>query len=299
MMDAACQDGSIARSTLVPKSLAGEGLFFGTGSGRCGTMMLANLLNAEPGVTALHEGKVRHGEDAGDQQLPFLTLQNKHAYHHPDQALGMIEKTRSVMPALRLERRDRLLGDIAYNYAPFVKALAQFFPGAKLIFLHRDGRDFVRSAYTAETPDPTPVGWLDQDRELSTVERYIALGRLRPRDEDDLHDQWDDLHPVEKNAWLWSETNRLILDGLADWPADGFLQVRFEDFRSGIVDEYQRIRAHLGLEGPLQKAVEGLLATKINARRSHLLPPWPDWDSEIRSMFWRHAGPMMERLGYA
>ncbi len=45
---------------------AGTGLFFGVGTGRCGTMTMANLLNAETGVVALHEGQFRHEEQAGD-----------------------------------------------------------------------------------------------------------------------------------------------------------------------------------------------------------------------------------------
>jgi len=294
-----CQTGSVAHSAIPRRGDVGRGLFFGVGSGRCGTMMLSNLLNAEPGVTALHEGKVRAGELAGDQQLPFLTLQNKHAYHHPAQAYGIMERTRSAMAPLRLERGDRLFGDIAYNYAPFVKALAEFFPGAKLIFLHRDGRDFVRSCYTAESPDPAPIGWSDPTRQLSELERYIALGRLCPCDDDALFDDWEELHPIEKNAWLWSETNRLILDGLTVWPKNDVLEVRFEDFRNRLGEEYARLRAFLGLEGPMPKPVERIFVQKINAPRSHVLPPWPDWDHEISSMFWRHAGPMMEQLGYA
>jgi len=292
---------SVSKPASVPKpeGQAGEGLFFGLGSGRCGTMMLANLLNAEDSVTALHESKFRRGEEVGEQLLPFLTLQNHHAYSHPDQARAIIEKTRAAMPALRRQRDDRLLGDIAYNYAPFAAVLAKVFPGAKLIVVTRDGRDFLRSAYTAEAPDPTPVGWPDKTRPLSERERYIALGRLRPREDDPLHDDWDDLHPIEKNAWLWSETNRLILDGIAAWPSANVLQVTFEDFCSDTQSVYQRVRRFLGLEGMIPSAAERLLAGRINARRSYRLPPWPDWDGETHAMFWRHAGPMMERLGYA
>ena len=66
-------------------------LVFGTGSGRCGTMTLANILNAEPDVVCTHEGKFREREETGVQVIPFLTLQNLIAYHEPAQALGILK----------------------------------------------------------------------------------------------------------------------------------------------------------------------------------------------------------------
>lgn len=225
-------------------------LFFGVGSGRCGTMAIANYLNAETGVTCLHEGKIRNLEEAGEQWLPFLTLQNLAAYRDPDQALPILRKTRSVMPDLLKERQLTALGDIAYNYAPFVGAIPTLFPEAKLIVIVRNGKSFVRSVYTSMVPDPTPVGWLD-DRELSDMERYIALGRLRPNGDDISEDQWDDMTPLEKNSWLWSETNRLILDGVQAWKPENVLHIIFEEFFKNPTVGYERVRAFLGLTGDI------------------------------------------------
>ena len=66
-------------------------LFFGVGTGRCGTMTVANLLNEEAEVCCLHEGYVRRGEDKADQILPYLTLQNLRAYHEPETAKTLFE----------------------------------------------------------------------------------------------------------------------------------------------------------------------------------------------------------------
>jgi hypothetical protein len=67
-----------------------------------------------------------------------------------------------------------------------------------------------------------PVGYLDP-RPLSPVERFVAMGRLRPRPGSPEEAGWADLLPFEKNVWLWAETNGLVLDQLAAWPAERVL----------------------------------------------------------------------------
>lgn len=276
-------------------------LFFGVGSGRCGTMAISNYLNTETGVTCLHEGKIRDMEEAGDQWLPFLTLQNFAAYKNPAQALPILQKTRSMMPDLLKKHRLTALGDIAYNYAPFVGVIPQLFPKAKLLVMFRNGKNFVRSAYTKEAPDPTPVGWLD-DRELSAMERYIALGRLRPTEDNDSIDPetWQEMTPLEKNAWLWSETNRLILQGLEQWNPKNVLRIKFEEFFSNPVSGYEQIRAFLQLPGKIPQKAQRLLNERpINSGTNLVLPPPQQWRPEWNKAFQTYAGEMMMELGYS
>lgn len=273
-------------------------VFFGVGAGRCGTMSLANWLSSEPGVQCLHEGKERRLTEPGEQWLPFLTLQNYAAYKAPETAVDLLRQTRGGMPELAAERGLAHLGDVAYNYAPFVHALPTLFPAARLVVLVRDGRDFVRSVVTDETPDPTPVGWLDDDREMDRVERFIALGRLRPVPGSDEARTWPEWSLVEKNAWLWAETYRVILDGMSQWPEDQVKLVRFEDLMADIPGVYAEIRAFLGIDGPIGPDTERLLTTRINERRRRVLPPPSEWSDEIRADFDRRADAMMRRLGY-
>lgn len=275
-------------------------IFFGTGTGRCGTMLLANLLNSEPRTVALHEGKFRHEEESGEQILPFLTLQNFHAYCHPDTAKDILQKTRAKPVSLAAADPDcDVFGDIAYNYAPFVRALPEVFPEARLLFIHRDGRDFVRSVCTTELPDPTPVGWLDDDRPQTRIERYIALGRLRPSPGDPLKADWPDMTPLEKNAWLWAETNRLILEGLEAWAPEAVMTVRFEDLVADLPAQYAMIKRFLGLPAAHGTDFGRLTSRRINPRKQHALPLWQDWDEELARRFWDKAGDMMRALGYA
>jgi len=276
-------------------------LFFGVGAGRCGTMTLANLLNEEESVVCCHEGKIRQLEESGDQWLPFLTLENYIAFQKPESSEDIFRDKRQMMPGLQLEKELRGLGDVAYNYAPFVSAIPAVFPAAKLIVLVRDGRDFVRSVYTSERPDPTPVGWLDDDVDLSPLERYVQLGRLRPADAEEPRAHWKQMTALEKNAWLWSETYRLIFDGLEQWNEDNLMIVKFEDFIADTVSEYKKIRTFLGWDNtPVPESVIELVKKPINSRgRDYkILKPWRDWSREESELFMSQASEMMKKLGY-
>lgn len=277
-------------------------IFFGAGAGRCGSMMLANLLNAEDGVLTLHEGKIREIEESKQQWLPFLTLENYQAYAKPETAEQVFADRRKEIPRIIEDEGLRGIGDIAYNNSPFVGAIPKVFPTARLIVLVRDGRDFVRSVYTSERPDPTPVGWLDDGVELNDLEKFIAFGRLRPVPGSELGAAWPDMTPVEKNAWLWAETYRIVLDAVEEaWSPDRVKIVRAEDMFADPTGVYGEIREFLRFDWPVNESVQDLLTRRINSRSkssSYILPKHPDWTSDVTEAFWAQAGPMMDRLGY-
>jgi len=281
---------------------SGAKIFFGAGAGRCGSMMLANLLNAEDRVLALHEGKIRKREESKQQRLPFLTLENFQAYAKPEQAKQIFADRRKGVATIIADENLRAFGDIAYNNSPFVAAIPKVFPKARLIVLVRDGRDFVRSVYTSDRPDPTPVGWLDADVELSDLERYIALGRLRPLPADPVANKWPTMSAVAKNAWLWAETYRVVMDGVeSSWNQDQVMIVRAEDMFADPAEKYHEIRDFLGFRWPVSPDVETLLKVQINARpgnSSYLLPKHPEWDKFTGDDFWAYAFATMDRLGY-
>ena len=281
-------------SSTYKKQAEGEGLFFGVGTGRCGTMSLANTLNSFPKTLCLHEGMVRNGTEKGEAVLEFLTLQNKAAYSKPDESHSIFAKFRGNLPDLKQQRGVKFLGDIAYNYAPFVKAIATQYPRAKLIFLYRNGIDFVRSVITDETPDPCPVGWQEKGRNFSREERYIALGRLRPIATNSIAPMWEQMTAIAKNAWLWSETNRLILDAIEDIPQDQVFRLEFASFFADVDVTIQKLSCFLGMEAEQTK----LVIPHINRRSEKIIPHWKKWDMKDQRDFRFHAGEIMERLGY-
>lgn len=261
-------------------------------------MAIANALNAENGVVCTHEGKFRHGDASGRQLLPFLTLENRVAYETPGEAKELFIRTRSGLEDRATESGYVHLGDIAYNYAPFIGSMTNLYPAAKLIVLFRNGIDFVRSATLLNGEDTTPIGWPPVGKPLSAVERFVGLGRLCPRQNDPLAERWTSLDHIARNAWLWAETNRLILDGIAGRTKESTLVIRFEEFFEDPVAHYRKLVEFLGIEGGLSEAAMQTFKTPINRRPVKVVDSYDDWTEPQRRDFLEIAGSMMTTLGY-
>lgn len=274
-------------------------LFFGAGAGRCGTMAIANLLNTEAGVTCLHEGKIRTHERAGEKLLPFLTLQNAIAYTCPEQAADLLEAFRSKMPNLA-EERQCLLGDVAYNYVPFLKHIPTMYPEARIFVVFRNGTDFVRSATVLSGEDETPIGWPPRDKPLSEVERFVSLGRWRPKAGDPWEIAWDlEFDHFERNAWLWAETNREILAAIKTIPERNLMVIHFEKFFPRLSGAYSELRSFLGIDTDVSDTTRGLLEGRaINHRESTAIGSVDTWSHSMKERFMLIAGDVMVELGY-
>ena len=274
-----------------------KNLFFGASTGRTGTMHLANVLNAESNCVCSHEGKFRFREESGKQILPFLTLENRIAYEYPEKRDEIIASKRSLIKNLDLE--GSFFGDFAYNNSPFLYSLAEYFENAKFIVLVRDGRSFVRSATVEEGEDEAPVGWPPSDKPLTQLEEYIALGRLQPRRNDPYRETWQDWDAFQKNIWLWTETNQLILSALEVIDPSRWLLVHFETFVQDKLNTYAQMRDFLGFTDSISEEVESvLLAPTINSRKHYSISPYKQWDEDQKTFFWNLAGETMEKLGY-
>lgn len=274
-------------------------LFFGVSTGRSGTMAIANALNQEPGVTCTHEGKFRHREVPRDRVLRFLTLENRLAYERPQHAAEIFESTRGDIYVHASKYGGTHFGDIAYNYAPFLESISMRYPEARLIVFVRNGIDFVRSATQAAGEDQTPVGWPPRGKPLTAVERYVGLGRLAPRRDDPLAARWGLLDHIARNAWLWAETNRLILNGVSRREAGTTFIVRYEEFFANPLASYETLREFLGFAGKMPADVAAMLRTPINQRASKVVGVYEVWTESQREAFRELAGAMMHRLGYA
>src|SRR3990172_10017133 len=100
--------------------------------------------------------------------------------------------------------------DSSNLYIYFIDALYLLNPEIKIILTVRNGKDFVRSAYSR--------GWHERK----------AYGTVPLRD-DRYYKEWDFLTPIQKNAWIWQYRNRKALEGLKVVPAKHKLVLKIED----------------------------------------------------------------------
>lgn len=112
-------------------------LVIGLGTGRCGTDSLAHLLDAQAGADVTHEifkHKLpwQHGEKRIDKFLQWMKLQTD----------------------------QRLVGDVAFAYLPYVGYILSRWPNAKFVCLQRD-RTATIASFLKKTPERNH--WLEHD----------------------------------------------------------------------------------------------------------------------------------------
>ena len=186
-------------------------------TGRTATSFVAECLNHIPHVIALHEGHL--GNDQGVDVLPLVNLDNFHAYKSADKASEIVAKKRNSQLAqsvLAQHGKEILIDAAYYNAVLMGQVLLEHEDGVGVSII-RDCESFVRSATWIHGEDPMPVGWPEPQKTLSPRERFVSMGRLRPVSGDAM-EEWPRWGAIERNIWLWRETNSIMLNVKETWP---------------------------------------------------------------------------------
>jgi hypothetical protein len=227
-----------------------------TGTGRSGTATLAKIFGGR------HEFRVRYILDKyflGKEPVldPFDT----------------IEKRLAVMLDL-LQGVDRqTFIDSSNLYIHFIDAVFLLEPSARVILSARNGKDFVRSAFSR--------GWHEQN----------IFGTVPLRD-DPAHSRWGSMSPLQKNAWIWVWRNKKALRGLENVPEGQKMIVRIEDIGKKTILDALSAFAGVAVGEP------GVAEKAWNANPSFVLPPKEEWTREMNEEFEEIAGEMMRFFGY-
>lgn len=102
------------------------GVFLGIGTGRCGTVSLAKLLDKQPGVVCTHEER---------PLLPWY-------FNWEDEAHW---EAFHVHVARFKQAGAGLVGDVAFYWLPYLHEMFSTFPNLKVICLKRDRQETIRS----------------------------------------------------------------------------------------------------------------------------------------------------------
>ena len=193
-------------------------------------------------------------------------------------------------------------GDKNPAYLAFLPFLREVWD-CHVVFMHRDGRDVVRSLmdwHTFKAPviyaravDGVPGP--EKAPEDDPWDYFL----LRPEAKDLLWHRWATLDRFEKCAWFWNRFNALALKCLAEWPPECWTSV---DMSRLDAEGCAALYEFLGLKGFDRARVEEILSGRVNSIQDRLglpdsFPHWRDWDAQQRAHFDALAGNMMERLG--
>lgn len=228
------QTRSDGRNRTVGQTGAPE-CFFITGTGRCGTMLLARLLNRAANGICEHNAVFRH-----DSMVEFHARETPAAYEH--------DIRNALMLRLERERIVGLIYGIASGYCHF--ALPRLFDrlgdAARYVLILRKPEEFARSALARGFFDPEHPNYCEQ---------------IQPHPAEAIAHRWQDATPLEKCLWYWALVNGKALANMEMLPSHLCRVIRMEDFSVEILCDLARF---LGLTGITKAMVTETLALGVN-----------------------------------
>jgi hypothetical protein len=267
-------------------------------TGRTATSFIAACFDQLPGVAACHEG--HQGDDDGPDLLPLFNLENFQVFRDPSAGAAVIAAKRS--PAI-IEAAQRSAGcdvvvDVAYYNAVLGESILAANEESRMVGIIRDCESFVRSVTWVSGTDPMPVGWPDPDKPLSTRERFISMGRIRPTDGPD-HESWPGWGSIERNIWLWRETNARLCDAKERF-ADRVVVLDFASaeramlpFLEDVLDGLAVLR-NADVTASLASAVRAASARTNQRTGGYQIPGHTEW-SEAQCDMLHHATAHIEQ----
>lgn len=256
--------------------------FFIVALGRSGIAFLAHLLNLDPRARVVHE------PCPGDRQLLFYRYAGCFAElleQLLDQRFNRVLSETSELEGV--EVYGEVNGYLRYE-VDWLRAR-----GWACFFLVRDGRNFVRSAYSR--PAYTP-----QD-----IQQPIA-----PKDGDPLAASWADMDRFARLCWLWHHTNDYLLSKFNE-------AIRLEDIISDYSCFQEQLLRPLDLNIPeltwrrevnkprntgqdhlFRARLKYLLSGGASRPRVAKLPRPNEWSRGMKTVFNDICAGTMARLGY-
>ncbi len=266
---------------------------FCASTGRTATMFLATTLDTLPNVVGLHEG--HSPGDPPTPRLPLINLQNRKAWHDPAYAERTVAELRDFAALAKAAGDAEVLADVAFYNAPLLVPLARHHSESTLFVLFRLCDGFVRSATIVSGEDRQPAGWPDRSKPLTDRERFISLGRLKPRRGSDDAEQWPGWSAIQRNIWLWHSVNTHLLR-VAESHANCHMLL-YEDLVEDPKKFWTDFLRELDLfcESNLAQCVERS-ARKMNQRPSYQVSPTDTWGQVELALYERLARPLERKL---
>lgn len=240
-------------------------------TGRVGSQTLEALSSRSPNVVARHEPEPKL---FGLSNLAYCTE-------------GDSDCRRILIEAARLCRPPvKVAGETIYlETSPQATFLAQelldLYPQSKFIHMIRHPADVIRSGMRR--------GWYSGHPN--------DAWRIQPTQGADA-ELWAEMSPLEKNAWLWAETNRWIYRFMETLPEGAGLLLRSEDLFAADMQTLTRLFHHLGTVMPKECEIQKVLSKKLNSQKKGHFPDLSNWEDSEVEVLKRHTGQIAAQYGY-
>lgn len=241
-------------------------------TGRSGTLLLTNVLELAERCAPHHEPR------------PELYRPSRLAYERiqaePDLFREILKSAREEY-LLAAARREQVYVETNNQITFFAPIIRDIFPRAVFLHLVRHPGSFVRSGIR---------------RRWYTGEHSHDIGRIVPMN-GKARELWGEWSLIEKNGWLWNETNRFIETFKKTLPDDAVLTVKAEEF---FADPAVSLAIADFLDvGPLEpRRVAAVLRRPANVQKKGTFPPYRDWSDADKARL-KAVAPLAEHYGYA
>ncbi|MCR4318636.1 MAG: hypothetical protein NUW37_20030 [Planctomycetes bacterium] len=248
---------------------------FALSTGRVGTETLSALLQLSPEVDSRHEPS------------PRLFRLSKLSYEKFDlRANGDIFDEAFLTSRIELLREAHGAGKVYAETSPHVTFLAR---SIKSTLKNAGFMHVVRCPLSVVTSGMRRR-WYDS--------HHLDFQRIVPRRGCEFSERWSAMTPFQKNVWLWTETNKWILDFLENDRPKKQMTIRAEDVFDGNEAAIGEIYRFAGAKMPKVEEIEKVLGKKLNAQKSGEFAPAAAWSNDMKKFFLDVAGETTIRFGY-
>ncbi len=187
--------------------------------------------------------------------------------------------------------RGKIYLEAGSEYYGIIDLFPDVFEKYKVVYIVRDGRDWVRSKMNFGRGG-YERSWLHQ---IITPSFPAGSKKL----DDPYHERWHDLSTFQKLSWAWSNLNEFAIDKVSNTPDARMF--RFEELfdADDRQNNMERVisflvppKANLKLE-----KIPSWLGKKIH-QSSGGFPHWKNWTRQQKEQYEEIAGPLMQDLGY-
>ena len=208
----------------------GESLFFIVSTGRSGSKSIADTISQHPDAECKHEPK---GE--------LIRLSTEYAHGLKDRN-QVKQELISLYSGVKNVRTD-FYGESDQKLANLIDILHEIFPKAKFIWIMRDARDFVSSAYGRGWFDDREYGYpTRQDLCVDKIHSAPVYSKFRLNGSNVANEftpeEWKAASPFERNCWYWTYWNNLIESQFAQLPETQKLQIQVETIRTDEISDF-------------------------------------------------------------
>ena len=245
-------------------------------TGRCGTKWIDEIISTDESVVSLHH------------PIPVMRSQARICYNYDFNKASNSEK--QLLREMFLGGREELFNQALKvnknliftdsRQTFFAEVIRDIFPKAKFVHLHRNPGQVIKSGMERD--------WYD-------AENSSELNRIKP-DQGDFHfDKWSEYDLIQKNSWLWNETNKWILNFLETVPSNQQFTLSFNKWNSTNLSEMFQFCGASISESLIQKRRNA----RVNVQKTAKFKKFEEWAEADKEKVRSICGDTSSKLGYS